>query len=60
MCADNLKDDRMHCCLHRLWNKPDRKAKIRRNLGADYKDHHEKSREHVFVTSDNFLNHLKL
>jgi len=35
--------------------------KIRRNSGADYKGHwHDESLEYVFVTSDNFLNHLKL
>jgi len=33
---------------------------IHGNRVKDYKDHHEKSHEHVFVTSDNFLNYLKL
>jgi len=36
------------------------KPKIRRNLGADSKGHHDESHERVLVTSDNFLNHLKL
>jgi len=60
MCADNLKDGGMHYHFCRLRSKPDRKLKIRRNLGADYKGHHDESHEYILVASDNFLNHLKL
>jgi len=59
ICADNLKDDtiiRIECGIN-LTEKP----KKMRNLGDDYKGHwNDKSHDYVLVTSDNFLNHLKL
>jgi len=58
MC-NNLKDGGTHCRLRRcginLTKKPKKdKEKFRRGHW------HDESREHIFVTSDNFLNHLKL
>jgi len=45
-------------CGINLTKKP---KKIRRNLGADYKGHwNDESHEHIIVTSDNYLNHIKL
>jgi len=53
--------ERIVVCVGCGVNLTEKPKRIRRDLGADYKGHwHDESREHDFVTNDNFLDHLEL